>query len=245
MEEKLDKIRKLLAHAASAEAINSPAEAEAFAERARKLLDEYNLTMDDVELHEARNAPIGMERVEATDMPPPRWQVGLLQTIAEINGCQTLESGVDRMYVYVFGREADRKLTINFFEFFLTSVRGLEDAFRELCRSGSGYFTTKVMDGHLAAEAYCQHQVDSYMYGVAAGIHVKLTKAYGPRDGGPEANPNALVFVGEKAKQTAEWIDKHLEVEHDNYNAGHLDPFLMNRGARDGMNVAITDKILA
>lgn len=238
-EKQLEKIRKLLKHAASAEAIGSAAEAEAFAARAKRALDEYNLTMDDVELHEAMNSPIEIERVE-TDIPVPLWQNIILSTLAQINGCVHVEQG-GTQFIMIVGRAADRNIAINFFKYFRKVGRLLMEEFEATYRSGVEFFQY--------GEAGLPQKIESYMAGFAVGVSRNLDKAYGPRkDDGTsvDVNPHALVFLERRADDAKEWlenrapVEERLTVEAPQMLDGNYVEMGMNAGAR----VALTDKIL-
>ena len=51
----LEKIKKLIRHKESAEKIGSISEAEAFAVKIQKLLNEYNISLSDIDLEERKN----------------------------------------------------------------------------------------------------------------------------------------------------------------------------------------------
>jgi hypothetical protein len=141
-------IRKLKAHADSAEKIGNAAEAEAFAARVSSLLLKYKLEMTDVELdQQATIDPLTEEMVEfnkwGLEFKRTRiaWQERLAHVLADANFCGLLVLPKSNVIWFV-GREADRQVCIYLYATLVRAMKYQSDwdygqAYREALRIGS------------------------------------------------------------------------------------------------------------
>lgn len=245
MKEKiLEKLRKMVAHAESASAIGSTAEAEAFGAKIQSLLDEHNLSMDDVELHAVENSPIDAEAIYGpSDQPFSRidpWQGMILNCIAQINGCFSAESPMG--FLIVVGHESDRKLVINFYRYFERLGKQMaadyESSFKRTIeyqmQNVSFYFNDPL-----------QMKLRSYMTGFGSAVCERLNEVYGS-DSKAAKHSKALVSLNRRATESEKWIREKVSVgERDRSEVQVLDRSDFEDGVAAGRRVAVTEKILA
>jgi hypothetical protein len=89
----IDKIRKLMAHSESAKEMGSIAEAEAFAQKAQKLLQEYNLTKADLTEEEAKAEILHDEMPAKVPGVGGKSSFNVMAVIARYNWCQAYTMG--------------------------------------------------------------------------------------------------------------------------------------------------------
>lgn len=106
----LDRVRKLLAKAASAQEIGSEAEAASFAAAAQKMMAKYKLEMTEVEFTRVeREEKIGDEYVSATKRTREAWTERLASIVARAHYCRIfVYQGSDA--ICFVGRETDRAI---------------------------------------------------------------------------------------------------------------------------------------
>jgi len=116
-----EKIRKLMSHRDSAEAIGSIEEATVFAERISALLTKYRLSLEEVPLHVLDNEdPVDEYVWEPTDhgfAPSSRrqsWALQLAAVIARANGAEVLSAARTNI-VFFIGRKHEREITAYLF----------------------------------------------------------------------------------------------------------------------------------
>jgi hypothetical protein len=220
----LDKILKLLAHRDSAEKIGSKNEAEAFSAKIQQLIDEYNLSMTDIEIHAAENSPIAAEVVyrEPTDIKD--WQAILLDTIARVNGCFGVMNTAG--FFFVVGRETDRKLAINFFKHFDQVCQRLAQEFEpesdgvmHVTMSDSRGYSTSTTTIWVPASILAfyggpseETQRRSYIYGIVNTICERLEETHA-HDMRKVVNDTALVFLNKRSPEAEAWARKKGEIE--------------------------------
>lgn len=90
----LDKLRKLLLHKQSAEEIGSTAEAEAFAIKIQKLLNEYNLSLSDIDLEDRKTNIVREKGLDAKSKGfKGRSSYLVMNVIAKHNWCRAYSTG--------------------------------------------------------------------------------------------------------------------------------------------------------
>lgn len=112
-EQVLDKLKKLVAMAKSAEAIGSEKEAMAFAVKVQELLSEHKISMSEVEYKDSDNAdPVDMHQVDFASagikVKSGRvfWQEQLAHTVCSAYFCRVIvKTGSSRLYFV--GRDSD------------------------------------------------------------------------------------------------------------------------------------------
>jgi hypothetical protein len=124
MENVIDKLRKIMAHAASAREIGNLAEAEAFAAKAQELLLRHKLDMTEVEFAAEEAAEPVMSDVfsatETLDLPIKRthdnWIGILMLACAKANFCKILKMRHSNTFSVV-GRATDRQAATELFTY--------------------------------------------------------------------------------------------------------------------------------
>lgn len=84
----LDKIKKLMRHKESAEAIGSTAEAEVFAVKIQKLLNEYNLSLSDISLEERQDNITKTKEDAKSPGFKGRSSYRVMKVVAKFNWCK-------------------------------------------------------------------------------------------------------------------------------------------------------------
>lgn len=114
MEKIIEKIRKLRIHAESAQALGSTAEAIAFMEKAEALMQEHNLTLEELTVEEALKVdPVNVERFRASEFglkdtaKRQMWVVYVLHSVARLFHCECYSGMGNR--ICLIGKESDRK----------------------------------------------------------------------------------------------------------------------------------------
>lgn len=236
----IKKLKKLIAHAESARAIGNTAEAAAFAERIQQLLSRHNLSMSEVELHEAEESAIGMEPVPQGIPSVDTWQRALLANLAAINGCHTLEHRAG--FQIVVGRRQDRDVVINLYQYFENLGRDLSETYlneRQILSSGIFFASYPI---HLLGSDNSRR--NSFLLGFVAAICQRLQEI-NKKSVEESNNSAALVFLGNRQQENQDWIDKNLNVEERTETPiNDIDRTAFQRGASVGDSVALTDKTL-
>jgi tRNA nucleotidyltransferase/poly(A) polymerase len=121
-EKMIDKLKKLLKHKESAEAIGSMAEAEAFAARITALLSEYKLEMADIQETEFREVEEDIEKeyvdLDALGIGFTDRRDTLMSTLANIvakaNFCVVIGNGKGNGFMMI-GKKTDRQIATYIF----------------------------------------------------------------------------------------------------------------------------------
>lgn len=132
-EKLVDKLKKMYAHAKSAEAIGSEAEAQAFAAQIQRLLSEHKINRSEIEEQRLDETdPIGQHAVdfESAGIEVKRrrieWQEILGQIVAKANFCKLMVSqGTSQ--VWFLGRETDAMAAEQVFLYLLRIANSLAD----------------------------------------------------------------------------------------------------------------------
>jgi hypothetical protein len=113
----LDKIKKLHNKAEGAKAIGSEAEAQAFANKVRELMEQHKLSMTDIQFEEERkSAPVAKHWIKweehegmKTKLRKCEWQISLAQIIAKSNSCKILIA-MNSNQICLVGTESNRQI---------------------------------------------------------------------------------------------------------------------------------------
>jgi hypothetical protein len=113
----IDTIRKLQRHAKSAAGLGNTAEADAFSERARRLMAENNLTQEDIDASEVTPSEIGGYALNPAAWGQSKskrrvaWAEQLAQVIACAHDCRTGIQPASNVLLF-FGRREEVELSI-------------------------------------------------------------------------------------------------------------------------------------
>lgn len=256
----LEKIRKLMEHAASAEKIGSFEEAKAFGAKLQAMLDRHNLKMGDVELHALRSEPIEMERLSFIQPGDMTEHVQLLVAfIAGINGCRVLGDG--HSTVVIAGKRQDRRVAAELCRFYLEVLRRLAAEFeRESAPAYSGMITItlggvdyRLPDSPNASEMFYgmpmsrlskEERLRGFLHGVVTGICSKLQEAH-QASRADNTNPEALVYLDNRMNDVTSWMrDQVPGVQDVEVDLPPIDRESFEKGCRVGREAASSERTL-
>lgn len=233
MSEKIiDRLRKLINHEKSARSIGSIAEAEVFAEKIQELLDEYNLSLSDIDMNEVRKTT-GQSKCDLK--LNHFWQNIFAQDIARLNSCRIVGHWEGFL---IIGATVDRLIVIELYEYFVS-----------LCE----IFATRFMKEYHASAAY-RRKVRKHMHSrkqrssFCLGFVVALIERFRAKHAEAVAasqTSTALIFIGNKLSDADDWIDDNLaikEVSTGKPKKKDLDWSAYDRGKEAGESVALTSK---
>jgi hypothetical protein len=196
----LDKLRKLMDHADSANKIGNTAEAEAFAAKAQELMLKYEIELNEVErTRRNQDEPIDKTTVHAKDggfkprPQPQQWQLTIAGAIATAyNGDWSYQLRSNNVTFY--GRTQNRELMVYMFVMLVrTGERLMKKARRDL-KKERGY-TPDAFQG-------------SFLNGFAEAIEERLS--VDRRKIVTNTNPHALVLLKDERDKVREWIQSNV-----------------------------------
>lgn len=154
MSDIVDKIKKMLAHEASARKIGSVAEASAFAERIQELMLKHKLRPEDLGDTD-QGEVVGETVIKAT--PGGRygarrtwWRDQLMHVVAEAHFCRSIVISKTNLTSLV-GRDSDRAITLAMYAFLLATMRRLAAAADRSRRRRAKTFRTSFYHGFIKA----------------------------------------------------------------------------------------------
>ena len=227
----INKIRKLLKLQYGAEKIGSEGEAFAAAGAVRRLLTEYNLTLDDVGQDE-ENQQIEMteDAISFVDGYGFTWKKVLMSTICEFNFCTMYLRGDKKMLI--IGAEHNVIVCREFFTY-------LCQVFRRLARKHLDEHQLKLrVEGKSLTDKGIKEFIRSYLEGTGFGLHDN----YESRQ--PTSEETALVLSHQKMaddyihnKTSYHYHGTQKLKEHALYENAFM------AGFNDGLNVSLDKQI--
>lgn len=238
----IKKIQKLIAHEKSARQIGNVEEAANFARSIQSLLDKYNLSMSEVEIEIADKSSVDIEAVGDTLSDIEEWQVILLKNIAVCNGCYSLVQRTG--FQVVIGREIDRKITINLYQYFEKLGQELAEKYVNDRKTAiDGIFTDRILiDLMKTAGSSDEAKRKSFLYGYALSISKRLEET-SKENISADNNETALVFIGSKEKENRQWMQNNLNVTNKPMDV-RVDSSALEQGKMTGNKIALTDKTI-
>lgn len=173
-----ERIRKLLAMAADT---SSPNEAAIAARRARKLMDDHQLSLDDLKGSDGFAA----EYVDKPYRFMPVWKSVLSAGIAKINDCRASQNPVlnGKSYAYRIlfqGYELDVRLAVHMYDYLVVAVERLCKAYMD--EISPGYYLARLGDsfkkgaaGVIQSRLYAMHEERKTMV-MSSGTSLVLFK---------------------------------------------------------------------
>jgi Protein of unknown function (DUF2786) len=232
----IDKLRKLINHEKSARSIGSIAEAEIFAEKVQELLDQYNLSLSDIDMTEVRQTT---GRTDVDLKVRHRWQHILATEIGKLNGCLIVGAGVNGSMV--IGSRIDRLIVIEIWEYFESLCRALADRYMKEYRSSLVYRLKRKKHFHSRRARF------SFCLGFAVTLARRL-KAKHEADLAASQTSTALVFIGDKLMDAQDWVDDNLRIVESAWpriGRRNIHDDAYERGVAMGNTVALTTKTVA
>lgn len=229
----INKIRKLLRLQYGAEKIGSEGEAFAAAEAIRRLLTEYNLTLDDVgQDEEKQEIEMTEDAISFVDGYGFTWKKVLMSTICEFNFCAMYLRGDKKMLI--IGAEHNVIVCREFFTY-------LCQVFRRLAQQRLDEHQLELRTkGKRLTDKGCREFIRSYLEGAGFG----LRDNYKSRQ--PTSEETALVLSHQKMAE--DYLHNKTDYRHQGTHklkehSVYEDAFLT--GFDDGLNVSLDKQIAA
>lgn len=228
----INKIRKLLKLQYGAEKIGSEGEAFAAAEAIRRLLTEYNLTLDDVgQDEEKQQIEMTEDAISFVDNYGFNWKKVLMSTICEFNFCTMYIRGDKKMLI--IGAEHNVIVCREFFTY-------LCQVFRRLSQQRLDERQLELhIEGKLLTDKGCKEFIRSYLEGAGFGLHDN----YESRQ--PTSEETALALSHKKMAEDYlhNKTDYHYtgNTHKPKEHAVYEDAFMA--GFADGLNVSLDNQI--
>jgi hypothetical protein len=206
-----DTIAKLLAHADSASVIGNLAEAEAFADKAMRLMRKHELSMTDIERERRdKDEPIDTEIIDAVPGQnrngyPDMWRGYLLDAIAKGMFCRMLNCRRNKFMV--IGKKSHRETVVRLYNFLATeAVRLCEKAMPGYYASDDLRRRVLTMWGgsERTARANAVKQFkNGFMTGFATAIRERMRATKNELEQGETASETAIVLRNDRAVEAA------------------------------------------
>ncbi|HQU83886.1 MAG TPA: hypothetical protein PKY59_12200 [Pyrinomonadaceae bacterium] len=198
--------------------------------------------MSEVEVEIADKSPVDIEPVGETLSDIEEWQVILLKNIALHNGCYSLVQRAG--FQVVIGREIDRKITINLYQYFEKLGQELADKYlNDRNAAIDAVFTNRLLIQMLKdSDSSDEKRRKSFLYGYAQSISARLEES-SKENISTDNNETALVFMGNKEKDNRQWMQENLNVTKNPMNVT-VDSTALEQGRLTGNKIALTNKTL-
>ena len=227
----INKIRKLLKLQYGAEKIGSEGEAFAAAEAIRRLLTEYNLTLNDVGTEEEKQEiEMTEDAISFVDGYGFTWKKVLMSTICEFNFCSMYIRGDKKMLI--IGAEHNVIVCREFFTY-------LCQVFRRLAQQRLDEYQLELYaEGKRLTDKGCREFIRSYLEGTGFGLHDN----YESRQ--PTSEETALVLCHQKMAE--DYLHNKTSYQHHGTykpkeRAVYEEAFMA--GFDDGLNVSLDKQI--
>jgi len=218
----LDKLRKLQAHADSAEEIGNEAEAQAFAAKIQELLTAYKISMSEVRVEGVEEEPINKTDVYwgtlgmAKHRKPSAWAEMLARIVAKAyycdfvavrapKGCRGDTGGWIGFFV---GTDTDRKITIQMYVILSRFIQS------EATKAYNEFWKQLVRQGEPVqlARGFRKGWIEGFLMRLAERFEEEVR----PKATVPASNTSAIVLVRRNAlARIKEWIDKDKGISND------------------------------
>lgn len=186
-----EKLRKLIEHQKSAEAIGNIHEAAAFAAKLQELLDKHNLSMSDIDMREQDKT---MGRTDSKVSLRFTWKQFLMTAVAETNGCRLFMDY--KKNAILIGTEPDRLVVLDLFDYFSDLGDALLTVYRKEHRALYG-----TIGGNFNK---------SFLYGYQYALGERLRRAH--RESIENAQQStALVFIGNKLAKADQFARDNMQ----------------------------------
>lgn len=203
----LDKLKKLMAHRDSADAIGSQKEAEAFAARIQFLLNKYKLEEADVNDHDEEKRRINSTPADFAEAGMPKakqarrvwWTETLGRVVANNYMCRMMVDPRSNT-LYFAGRPVDREVAVFVYITLARAAMKMADKLhkaRELVR----HLTDEPMNLRGFRESFYEGFVDGIRERLAA-----MKKDF------TDENPGFALVLVKSDKELQEWIDLNTSV---------------------------------
>ncbi len=227
----INKIRKLLKLQYGAEKIGSEGEAFAAAEAIRRLLTEYNLTLNDVGTEEEKQEiEMTEDTISFVDGYGFTWKKVLMSTICEFNFCSMYIRGDKKMLI--IGAEHNVIVCREFFTY-------LCQVFRRLAQQRLDEHQLELYaEGKRLTDKGCMEFIRSYLEGTGFGLHDN----YESRQ--PTSEETALVLCHQKMAEDYlhNKTSYHYQGTHKPKKRAVYEEAFM-AGFDDGLNVSLDKQI--
>ena len=227
----INKIRKLLKLQYGAEKIGSEGEAFAAAEAIRRLLTDYNLTLDDVgSEEEEQKVNMTEDVISYVDSYGFEWKKVLMSTICEFNFCSMYIRDDKKMLI--IGAEHNVIVCREFFTY-------LCQVFRRLAQQRLDEHQLELYaEGKRLTDKGCKEFIRSYLEGTGFGLHDN----YESRQ--PTSEETALVLSHQKMAE--DYLHNKTSYHHQGTHkpkerAVYEEAFMA--GFDDGLNVSLDKQI--
>lgn len=237
----IDKLRKLRAHAESAQKIGNEAEAQAFAAKVQELLSKYKLSMSQVE-YEARDEkdPIAEERVnwEAHGFKQKRQRIAWVEILASIVArayyCRILIAPGSNTIWFV-GRNEDRKMA----EFMLVTLIRFLDGEGKYYSGLAGQEYVKFYNECKARG--CVEESRGFREAFLRGFITRLSKRFDDELRRVSAEVSTSTAIIRVSNALAE-VDRYMEKFKDHASSVHMnrsnvEGYARGRAAADRVNL--------
>ena len=223
MNEKIiDRLKKLIRHQRSAEKISSMNEAKVFADKIQELLDQYNLSMSDIDISEQ---VIDVDQELVQKCFKREWKRLLINKIAKLNSCQSI---YDMPRMIIVGTEADRQIVFELYTYFAELGEHLYTFEAKRLREEEGEVPTKYKG--------------SFMLGYAQTIANRLYQRHQAALANIPQTSTALIFIGDKLARSEQFMKHNIPTKETkmSMNVGSWGGY--NAGVKAGKSVALTDE---
>lgn len=231
----INRLRKLIRHEKSAREIGSLREAEVFAGKIQQLLDEYNLSLSEIDMEEARSS-VGAEKCDVKCHH--RWQEIFLNNMAGFNGCIVVFGGGGFTIV---GNEMDRLIVVEIYEYFEDLARALSDIYIREYQQTRSYRLKRRKHMHSRRER------DSYLLGFITALLIRFREKH-EANLAAASNSTALIYIGNKLADADMWKEDNMDtitVQRPKLKRSSIRQDAYGRGMADGESVALTTKTIS
>lgn len=224
-EKKLEQLKKLIRHEKSAREISSVHEAEIFADKIQEFLDEYGLSMSEIDIKEEEQLNVDQELINQCFKR--EWKRHLIRRIADLNSCKHI---YDSPRMILVGLEQDRRITFELYSYFADLGEHLYGFAAKSEKEEWGELPPKFKG--------------SFMWGYALTIANRLYKRHKQMLENIPQTSTSLIHIGNKLAKAEQFVDAHIPTKASRPSMNISSERGYKSGVRAGNSVALTDETL-
>jgi Protein of unknown function (DUF2786) len=225
----LEKLKKLIRHERSARSIGNVEEAAAFAIKIQELLDQYNLSLNEIDIEETRSTVKGAYYAYNTAQ---FWQRAFLRDLGELHGCDII---FETKGATLIGSELDREIVGEMYGYFEPLGRHLCDCHVREWQKTPDYRRKR------KKTFYTRRYKIAFCFGYQSALVERLEEQQ-KADMAASNNEVALIYIGNKLADARAWTAANLKTTMVKAKRQKMrsDAFYAGRDA--GRSVALTTK---
>lgn len=220
----LDKLRKLINHQRSAEKLGSIHEAKLFAEKIQEFLDQYNLSMSDIDMSQPEQNTVDKEDLFKSFKE--KWKQVLCNSIAKVNSCRAIYCNPN---ILIIGAQADREIVAELYDYFSSLGEHLAQIGKDNTRKECGV----VQPGFRM----------SFLWGYATTLGSRMIQMHEESLKKAPQTSTALVHIGNKIAKADAFVQQKMRTKDKKLSGSVISNDAYEQGKEAGKKVTLTNKV--